>query len=61
MADTKLTAERRAAAGKGAAGRIRREGLVPAVVYGLDTESVAVSVPARELSHILSSDRVPTR
>jgi len=57
MPDVKLTAQRRSASGKGAAGRIRREGLVPAVVYGLDTESVPVSVKARELGAILASDR----
>jgi len=57
MPDVKLTAQRRAASGKGAAGRIRREGLVPAVVYGLETESVPVSVKARELGAILSSER----
>jgi len=32
MADVTLTAQRRSAAGKGPAGRVRREGLVPAVV-----------------------------
>jgi len=57
MPDVKLTAQRRAASGKGAAGRIRREGLVPAVVYGLETESVPVSVKARELGAILASAR----
>ncbi len=55
MADVTLQAERREAAGKGAAGRVRREGRVPAVVYGLDTDNVSVSVVARDLSHILSS------
>jgi large subunit ribosomal protein L25 len=54
MADATLNAERRDAAGKSAAGRIRREGLVPAVVYGLDEESVPVTVSSRELSHVLS-------
>jgi len=57
MADVKLTAERRTAAGKGPAGRIRREGLVPAVVYGLGTESVPVTVKARDLGTILASER----
>jgi large subunit ribosomal protein L25 len=55
MADATLAAQRRSASGKGAAGRTRREGLVPAVVYGLDAESVPVSVPSRELSHLLAS------
>src|SRR5262245_61410913 len=54
MADATLTAERRTAAGKGPAGRARREGLVPAVVYGLGEDNVPVSVKARELTHILS-------
>ena len=54
MADATLIAERRPAAGKGPAGRIRREGLVPAVVYGLGDDNVSVSVSSRELVHILS-------
>jgi large subunit ribosomal protein L25 len=54
MADVTLTAQRRSAAGKGPAGRVRREGLVPAVVYGLGSDNVSVSVPSRELLHILS-------
>jgi large subunit ribosomal protein L25 len=54
MADATLTAEVRSLKGKGPAGRTRREGLVPAVVYGLGAESVSLSVPARDLGHILS-------
>jgi len=54
MADVTLTAQRRIAAGKGPAGRVRREGLVPAVVYGLGNDNVSVSVSSRELLHILS-------
>jgi large subunit ribosomal protein L25 len=56
MADATLTAELRHAAGKGPAGRIRREGLVPAVVYGLGADTVSVSVSARELAHILAGE-----
>ena len=41
-------------AGKGPAGRVRREGLVPAVVYGLGADNVSVAVSQRELVHILS-------
>jgi len=55
MADVKLIAHRRTDAGKGPAGRSRREGLVPAVVYGLQDENVPVTVGARELGAILSS------
>src|SRR4051794_10434451 len=54
MADATLSAELRTSAGKGPAGRVRRDGLVPAIVYGLGGESVSVAVPARELGHILS-------
>ena len=55
MADANtLIAERRTAGGKGPAGRIRREGLVPAVVYGLGDDSVAVTVSAKELAHLLA-------
>jgi large subunit ribosomal protein L25 len=56
MADITLTAEVRTAGGKGDSGRVRREGKVPAVVYGLSDPSVAVTVPSRDLSHILSSE-----
>jgi large subunit ribosomal protein L25 len=56
MADATLVAEPRTAAGKGAAGRIRREGRVPAVVYGLGEGSVSVSVPAREFAHLLAGE-----
>jgi large subunit ribosomal protein L25 len=55
MADATLAAQRRSAYGKGAAGRTRREGLVPAVVYGLGAENVPVTVPSRELGHMLAS------
>jgi large subunit ribosomal protein L25 len=51
-----LTAQKRSERGSGPAGRLRREGNVPAVVYGLGTETVPVSVPARALGHILAAD-----
>ncbi|HEY7136993.1 MAG TPA: 50S ribosomal protein L25 [Acidimicrobiia bacterium] len=56
MADSILIAEQRTERGSGPAGRLRRTGRVPAVVYGLDAASVSVSVPARELSHILAGE-----
>jgi large subunit ribosomal protein L25 len=56
MADVTLTAEHRIAGGKRPAGRVRREGQVPAVVYGLGQDNASVSVSARELSHILSGE-----
>jgi large subunit ribosomal protein L25 len=54
--DILLTAEPRTVKGSRPAGRLRREGKVPAVVYGLDTETLNVTVPARELQHILSGE-----
>ncbi len=54
MADALLQTQIRDAAGKGPAGRVRREGLVPAVVYGLGEDTVSVTVSARDLSHILA-------
>ena len=54
MAEEVLTAESRAERGSRPAGRLRRAGQVPAVVYGLGGDSVTVTVPARELGHILA-------
>jgi large subunit ribosomal protein L25 len=52
--DAVLTADPRTERGSRPAGRLRRRGLVPAVVYGLGTETLEVTVPARELTHILA-------
>jgi len=54
MPDATLSAKPRPDLGSRPAGRLRREGLVPAVVYGLGTDTVSVTVPARELQHILT-------
>jgi large subunit ribosomal protein L25 len=51
-----LIAHKRTDRGSGPAGRLRREGNVPAVVYGLGAETIPVSVPARALGHILAAD-----
>ena len=55
MSDATLIAQKRTETGDGPAKRLRRDGRVPAVVYGLDAGTVSVSVPARELDHILHS------
>ncbi|MEW6475649.1 MAG: 50S ribosomal protein L25 [Actinomycetota bacterium] len=39
--------------GKSAARKIRREGKVPGIVYGLGTDPQPVAVPSREFEHIL--------
>ena len=54
MNQVQLTAQPRVDSGKSPARRLRREGLVPAVVYGLDGGAEQVSVPARALQHILA-------
>jgi large subunit ribosomal protein L25 len=52
--DVVLTAESRSDRGSGAAGRLRREGRLPAVVYGLGGESTAVTVTTHDLDKILT-------
>jgi large subunit ribosomal protein L25 len=54
MPDITLAADPRSDLGSRPAGRLRREGLVPAVVYGLGNDTVTVTVPQRELAHILA-------
>ena len=49
-----LNALPRAAAGKGESNRLRREGRVPAIVYGHEVDPTPVSVDARELFHALN-------
>ena len=44
-----ITAQERSDFGKGAARRLRREGLVPAVIYGHGTELLHVSLPNHDL------------
>lgn len=53
--DAVLTTATRPERGSRPAGRLRRSGQVPAVVYGLGADTVEVSVPARELNHILTT------
>ena len=45
-----LTAAVREKVGKGAARATRREGLVPAVIYGGKQPSLAISLPDREIT-----------
>ena len=52
--DVVLLAEPRSERGSRPAGRLRRAGRVPGVVYGRGGETLAITVPARELNHILA-------
>jgi large subunit ribosomal protein L25 len=56
MSDITLASEPRTESGSGPSGRLRKAGKVPAVVYGLGTDAVSISVPARELAHALSGE-----
>lgn len=52
MTEATLTAELREAKGKGAARRLRREGRIPAVLYGPGRETKAVAVVARDFFRV---------
>jgi len=56
MPDIILAATKRSEHGSRPSGRLRRSGLVPAVVYGLGADPVPVTVPARELGHVLAGE-----
>ncbi|HZC26969.1 MAG TPA: 50S ribosomal protein L25, partial [Actinopolymorphaceae bacterium] len=49
MPEVKIKAESRTEFGKGAARRIRRAGLVPAVLYGHGSAPVHITLPGHEL------------
>jgi large subunit ribosomal protein L25 len=51
VAEVRIAAEQRTRFGKGGARRTRREGKVPAVLYGHGTDVRHISLPARELMH----------
>jgi large subunit ribosomal protein L25 len=55
MPDATLTAQKRTETGSSVARRLRREGRVPAVVYGLGGDTASVTVPAHELDLLLRS------
>lgn len=56
MAEMTLTAEVRSDFGSAAARRIRRDGRVPAIVYGGSDDNVAVTLDPREIIRVLRSE-----
>lgn len=58
MTQVNITAVARDDFGKGAARRLRRAGLVPAVIYGGDQDLLHVSLPAHELDLALRKPKV---
>jgi large subunit ribosomal protein L25 len=55
-ADNTLIAEPRSGVGSRPAGRLRRAGKVPAVMYGLEADTSNLAVDHRELGHILAGE-----
>ncbi|HCU91822.1 MAG TPA: 50S ribosomal protein L25 [Actinobacteria bacterium] len=58
MPEVRIAAEQRSEFGKGAARRTRREGRVPAIIYGHGTETRHVTLPGHELMMALKTPNV---
>lgn len=58
MPQISIAAELRSDFGKGAARRLRRAGLVPAVIYGAGSDLIHVSINAHELGLALKQSKV---
>ena len=56
MAEISISAKARDERGKNAARRIRREGLIPAVVYGGKGETLTLAVDPKSLQKVLRSE-----
>jgi large subunit ribosomal protein L25 len=56
MAEIVVSAKNRTDRGKNAARRLRRSGMVPAVIYGGKGDNLAVSVDPKELQKVLRSE-----
>ena len=58
MAEVSINGTTRTEFGKGASRRARRDGLVPAVIYGHGSAPVHITLPARELGNALKESNV---
>ena len=58
MAEITINAVTRTEFGKGASRRARRDGMVPAVIYGHGEKPAHISLPARELGTALKTSNV---
>jgi large subunit ribosomal protein L25 len=57
MGIQELSVTTRTTTGKGEAGRLRRSGFIPGVVYGLGMDSISVAVSPKAIGHILHSEK----
>ncbi|MBW2646823.1 MAG: 50S ribosomal protein L25, partial [Deltaproteobacteria bacterium] len=55
METFELKASHRTTTGKGAARSLRRDGRIPAILYGLNTEAISLAVSIRELQNVFKS------
>ncbi len=58
MERLKLSATKREQKGKGAVKRLRKEGLVPGVLYGLDRDPVNLKLDAKEMSKAIGGNAI---
>ena len=58
MSEVRISAESRDKFGKGAAGQLRRDGKIPAVLYGHKEEAVHLALPEHELFLALKTPNV---
>jgi large subunit ribosomal protein L25 len=56
-----LNAELRSDSGKGASRRLRRQGMVPAIVYGGDRDPARISIAHNEFIHELENEAIYTQ
>ena len=54
--DIQFNAEKRDAKGTGASRRLRRDGRVPAIVYGADKDAIQVTLDHNEIYHLLRKE-----
>ncbi len=59
--DIQMNAEPRSDSGKGASRRLRKEGLVPAIVYGGDKDPAMISLKHNEFIHQLENEATYTQ
>jgi large subunit ribosomal protein L25 len=58
VSEVRIEAQSRTEFGKGASRRLRRDGRIPAVIYGHGTDPVHVSLPGHELGQALRQSNV---